>query len=166
MNMQKIESKDIKLVPVKEIQVNPKNRNKHSAEQIERLVKIIDYQGFRSPVIISNRTGLLVAGHGRLAAAKKLKLKEVPVMFQDFTDEAQEYACMVSDNAIASWAELDLSGINTDIGDLGPIDIDLLGIKDFVVDMSEKDIQNDEDENDERPICEGCGRKMPKESSE
>lgn len=142
-----IKSNDIVLVSTRDVKVNPKNRNKHSKEQIDRLVEIITYQGFRAPLLISNRTGLLVAGHGRLEAAKQLKLKEVPVMFQDFDDEAQEYAAMVSDNAIASWSELDLSGINLDIGDLGPdFNIDLLGIKNFTVDVAEKVPLCDEDE--------------------
>lgn len=140
-----IQSKEIQLVKIKDVKLNPKNRNKHTDEQIDRLVKIIEYQGFRSPLIVSKRTGVLVAGHGRLMAAKKMKLKEVPVMVQDFTDDAQEYAAMVSDNAIASWAELDLSSINTDIPDLGPdFDLDLLGIKNFEIEEFEG--QCDEDD--------------------
>lgn len=140
-----IQSKDIQLVNVKDIKLNPANRNKHSDEQIDRLCKIIEYQGFRAPLIVSNRTGMLVAGHGRLMAAKKLKLKEVPVMHQDFIDSDQEYAAMVSDNAIASWSELDLSGINADIGDLGPeFNIDLLGIKNFEIDVADKDLGDEE----------------------
>src|ERR1035437_2514888 len=51
----------------------------------------------------------------------------------------QEYADVQADNAIASWAELDLSGINADIADLGPdFDIDVLGLKDFTLDVAEK----------------------------
>ena len=68
-----IAAKDISLIPTKDIKINPKNRNKHHPDQIKRLMEIIEYQGFRSPVIISNRTGMLVAGHGRLQAAKKLR---------------------------------------------------------------------------------------------
>lgn len=137
--MTQIQAKSVKLVPIDEIAPNPKNRNKHSPEQIERLADIIKYQGFRAPLIVSNRTGLLVAGHGRLMAAKKLGLKQVPVMHQDFESDEQEYAAQVSDNAIASWAELDLSGINTDLSDLGPdLNIDLLGIRGFSLDPSER----------------------------
>lgn len=140
-----IHSKEIQVVPIKEVKVNPKNRNKHHPDQIERLAKIIEYQGFRNPIIVSSRTGLVVAGHGRLQAAKKMKLKEVPVMVQDFDNEAQEYACMVSDNAIAAWSELDLSAINTDIGDLGPdFDVDLLGIKGFEIEVADREL-GDED---------------------
>ncbi len=134
-----IQSKDIKFIHLNQIKPNPKNRNKHTKEQIDRLCKIIEYQGFRSPLIISNRSGLLVSGHGRLEAAKKLKLESVPVIYQDFEDEDQEYAAGVSENSIASWAELDLSGINEDIANLGPdFDLDYLGIENFTLDASEK----------------------------
>jgi CO dehydrogenase/acetyl-CoA synthase delta subunit len=107
-----IKSKEIKLVDIHALIQNPKNNNSHPKEQIERLAKLIKYQGFRNPIIVSNRTGFMVAGHGRLEAAKSIGLKEVPVMYQDFENEAQEYAYLTSDNAIASWAELDLSAIN------------------------------------------------------
>lgn len=102
-------------------------------------MKLIEYQGFRQPIIVSNRSGLVVAGHGRLEAAKKLGLAEVPVAFQDFEDDEQEYAFGISDNAIASWAELDLSGINMDLPDFGPdLNLDNLGIKDFVLEPFDK----------------------------
>jgi len=148
MDTTMIRANEIQIVSIKDIKLNPKNRNKHPKEQIERLAEIIKYQGFRNPLIISSRTGLVVAGHGRYEAAKMLKLKEVPVMVQDFESEEQEYAAQVSDNAIASWAELDLSGINLDVPDLGPdFNIDLLGIKDFVLEPAEKfEALCDEDE--------------------
>lgn len=135
-----IKSESIKMVPIKELKPWPKNRNKHSKEQIERLTELIQYQGFRNPVVVCNQNGFVVAGHGRLMAAKKLKMKEVPTIYQDFDSDEQIYAYMVSDNAIASWAELDLSGINTDIIDLGPeLDINLLGIKNFEIDIYDRE---------------------------
>lgn len=136
------------MVSVKELKPNPLNRNSHPKDQVERLAKILEYQGWRYPIKVSKRSGLITSGHGRLEAAKLLKLKEVPVSFQDYTDEAQEYADLTADNAIASWSELDLSGINSDIVDLGPdFDLDLLGIKDFILEPVEKlEPQCDEDE--------------------
>jgi hypothetical protein len=129
-----IQAKEIQLVDIDSLVLNPKNNNKHPKEQIERLAKLIQYQGFRNPVVVSKRTGFVLAGHGRIEAAKIAGLKEVPAMFQDFDNEAQEYAYLTSDNAIAAWAELDLSAVNTEMLDLGPdFDIDLLGIKDFVI---------------------------------
>jgi hypothetical protein len=136
------------LVSVKELKPNPLNRNSHPKDQIERLAKILEFQGWRYPIKVSKRSGLITSGHGRLEAAKLLKWKEVPVSFQDYESEEQEYADTISDNSIASWSELDLSGINSDLTDLGPdFDIDLLGIKDFVLEPIEKlEPQCDEDE--------------------
>lgn len=121
-----------KLVPLSELKPHLRNRNKHSEDQIARLAQIFEYQGIRHPIIVSNLSGFIVAGHGRLEAAKKLGLTEFPVDYQDFSSEEEEYAFLVSDNSIALWAELDLAGINADMPDLGPdFDIDLLGLKEF-----------------------------------
>jgi DNA modification methylase len=121
----------------------------HEPEQIDRLVKLIEYQGMRNPVIVQKGTNLIVAGHGRLMALKKMGAEKVPVIYQEFDSEAQLYAYMVSDNAIGkdTWATLDLGAINTEMLDLGPdFDIDMLGIKDFVIEPIEKfEPQADED---------------------
>lgn len=144
--MTQIRSQEIKLVPIDQIRPNQKNRNQHSEEQIVRLSEIIKYQGFRDPLIVSNQSGMLVSGHGRLMAALKLGLKELPVTYQDFENEDQEYAAMVSENSIAAWATLDLSGINSDLGELDPsFELDMLGIKDFVLEMADKIPLTDED---------------------
>lgn len=148
-----IKASQIVMVPIEKIIPNEKNNNKHSKEQKERAHKIFDAQGFRSPLLISNRTGKLVAGHLRLEVAKEKGVKELPCMFQDFESEEQEYQHLTADNALASWSELDLSQINTDILELGPFDIDLLAIKDFVVEPIEKfEPQADEDESPEHPV--------------
>lgn len=160
MNETIIRSKEIKIIQLSEIKLNPRNRNRHSKEQISRLSDIIKYQGFRQPLIVSNRSGICVAGEGRYLAAKNLGMKQVPVIFQDFESEEQEIAAGVSDNAIAAWSELDLEGINLDIGELGPeFDIDLLGIKGFEIDVADKEGLTDPDEipetPKESPVCRG-----------
>lgn len=127
-----------KLVPIDEIKLNPKNRNNHPKEQIDRLIKIIKYNGVRRCLTVSNQSGLLVVGHGRIEAMKQLGMTHAPVNFQDYDNPENEYADSVADNAIGLWSELDLAGINSDLGDLGPdLDIDVLDIKDFVIDPSE-----------------------------
>jgi len=152
----------IEWVQIEMLKPNPKNRNIHSEEQIERLAKIIQYQGWRWPIIVSNQSGLVMAGHGRLLAAKKLGLKEVPVSYQDFVTEEQAYAFSVSDNAIASWAELDLSGINLDLPEHGPdFDLDLLGMPNFKLDLCEVEI-NEKELDENLPTdkeCPSCGYK-------
>ncbi len=133
-----------KLVP------NPKNPNQHPKEQIQRLAKIIDYQGQRHPVIISKRSGFVVVGHGRLEAIKLLGWDQIAVDYQDFESEAQEYAFVVADNAISGWAELDLSIINADMIDFGPeLDLEQLGLKDFKLDLIEKIESDYSDKNKE-----------------
>lgn len=142
------------LVAIEELlkKQHPRNPNKHPDTQIKRLAEILQYQGFRYPLKVSKLSGYITAGHGRLLAAKHLGLKVVPVNYQDYIDDAQEYADIVADNAIASWAELDLSSINTDIADFGPeFNVDMLGLENFTVEVSEKlEPQCDEDEIPEK----------------
>jgi hypothetical protein len=119
------------LVDIHKVQPHPKNPNKHPAAQIERLAKLIDYQGQRHPIIISKRSGFVVVGHGRLEAMWKLGWKQVAVDYQDFESEAQEYAFVVSDNAISEWGELDRLMITDKLTELGPefTNLELLGMK-------------------------------------
>lgn len=152
------------LVECSKLRPHPKNRNSHPKDQIERLAKILEYQGWRYPVKVSKQSGFITSGHGRLEAAKHLGWKTVPVNYQDYTDETQEYADVQSDNAIASWSELDLGAINADIVDLGPdFDIDLLGIENFTIEppMFEPGTEEDQGKLDEKsPLvtqCPNCG---------
>tara|TARA_R110002167_G_scaffold198805_5_gene401944 strand:- start:2963 stop:4198 length:1236 start_codon:yes stop_codon:yes gene_type:complete len=143
-----IKANEIKIVDIDSLIPNPKNNNKHSAEQIERLTKLIKYQGFRNPVVVSNRTGFLVVGHGRIEAARKAGLKEVPVIYQDFDTEAQEYAYLTSDNEIARWAEFDKDQFDIDLKDLGldeDFDLELFGLPELDIPVEVLDPQSDED---------------------
>lgn len=163
-----IKAENIVLVDTSKIKPWPKNRNKHSEAQIERLIKLIEYQGFRNPLVVSNQNGFLIAGHGRLLAAKKMGIKKVPVVYQDFDNDDQAYAYMVSDNAIQSWSELDLSGINNDMADLGPdFDIDLLGIRGFSLDVNfEPGSEDEQGKLDEKELvfleCPHCEKQFEK----
>lgn len=119
-----------KLVPVQQLVEHPKNPNKHPEKQIEMLGKIMLAQGFRRPIVVSNRSGFVIVGHGRLAAAKHIGMDAVPVDYQDYENEAAEYADMVADNKIAELSEFDngifkdlLNGLDEDF------DFDLLGCK-------------------------------------
>jgi DNA modification methylase len=134
-------------VHLSKLKNHPKNRNKHDQDQVDRLAKLYEYHGVRHPIIVSNLSGCIVAGHGRKMAAKKAGMTEFPVVYQDFENAEKEYAFLQADNAIASWAELDFAGINSDIGEFGPeFDLEMLGIKNFVVDVADKEPGCDEDE--------------------
>ncbi|MCP3684557.1 MAG: site-specific DNA-methyltransferase [bacterium] len=132
-----------KLVP------NPKNPNKHPDKQIKMLAKIIKHQGQRSPVVVSNRSGFIVKGHGRLSAIQSLGWAEVAVDYQDYESEAQEFQDMVADNKIAELAEHDdafmIEGIHE--LELEDSDFELLGMDDFELPL-EADEAKDEIEDD------------------
>jgi len=113
---------------------HPRNPNRHPSHQIGLLSKLIKHQGWRHPIIVSKQSGFIVAGHGRLESALKLKAELVPVDYQDFESEAEEYQFMVSDNTIQELAELDLAMVSQDVLDFGPdFDLDLLAIPNFTL---------------------------------
>ena len=156
-----------KLVSIKELKPNPKNRNKHPKEQITRLAEILEYQGWRYAIKVSKQSGFITSGHGRLEAAKIMGLKEVPVVFQDYENEAQEFSDLTADNAIALWAEIDLAAINADLPDFGPeLDIDMLGLKDFILEPAEFAAGSEEDQGklDEKELhfleCPHCKKQF------
>lgn len=98
-----------KLVPVEELKPNPRNPNTHPGRQVELLAKNIRHFGWRHPITVSKRSGLIVSGHGRLMAAQHLGLKIVPVDYQDFAGEDDELAVLVADNRLAELASVDLN---------------------------------------------------------
>ena len=93
------------LVDTESITPHPENPNIHPAGQIEALCEVIIENGWRSPVVVSRRSGLLIKGHGRLLAAKRLGCR-VPLEYQDYPDEATEMRDLVADNKIAELSML------------------------------------------------------------
>jgi len=124
------------LIEIHKLQPNPHNPNKHPKKQIDLLAKIIDYQGQRSPIVVSNRSGFITKGHGRLEAIKKLGWVEAAVDFQDYDSEAQEYADMIADNKISELAQHDNTKMIDDLTKfewVEDFDLSLLGIPEFKI---------------------------------
>ena len=103
-----------------------KNAKKHPQEQIERVAESIKQYGFVQPIVI-DKDNVVVIGHCRLLAAKKLKMQEVPCVCVDNLTEEQVKALRIVDNKSneSEWnfdfladelAELDLSGFDFDFG--------------------------------------------------
>jgi len=80
------------MVEINNLVENPRNPNQHPEKQIELLAKVIAAQGWRAPITVSNLSGYIVRGHGRLAAARLLGLQIVPVDRQDYGSDAEEWA--------------------------------------------------------------------------
>jgi len=158
----KVHCKFDELIDPKKLKHHPKNRNNHPDDQIDRLAKILNYQGWRYAIKVSKKSGFITSGHGRVITAIKNKWKQVPVVYQDYDDEDQEYADVQADNSIASWAELNWSEINNDLADLGPdFDIDLLGLKDFALDLAEKEFDPSHTKEDKpHKVCPHCGKPL------
>jgi DNA modification methylase len=117
------------IIRAADLKPNPKNPNKHPDEQIERLGAVIRGNGWRNPITVSTRSGLVVKGHGRLLAAIHEGLDEVPVDFQTYESEAAELADLTADNKIAELSETDerlLAEIFADI-DTSGIDFERTG---------------------------------------
>jgi hypothetical protein len=90
---------------------------------------VIAAQGWRNPIVVSNRSGLITKGHARREAALSLKCATVPVDYQDYATESEELADMIADNRIAELAEADRSMLR-DLAeqlDDGAFDTDLTG---------------------------------------
>lgn len=145
------------IVDVAKLVPNPKNPNQHPDSQIQLLGRIIRQAGWRQPITVSKRSGFIVKGHGRLAAALLEGMKEAPVDYQNYTTEAEEYADLVADNRIAELAETDnklLADIFAEI-DTGEIPMELTGytedeVEGLVTALSEA-LHNDLNEPDEIP---------------
>lgn len=95
------------LVDVAKLVPNPGNPNSHPKEQIAVLAEIIKANGWRQPITVSTRSGFVVKGHGRLEAALKNKWSQVPVDYQNYSNEAEEWADLVADNRIAELSTID-----------------------------------------------------------
>lgn len=135
---------EVKLEKISNLKNHPKNNNTHSSEQIKRLAHIIKIQGFRNPVIVSNQSGYIVAGHARVQALKLLEAEFVPVLYQDFINEEYEYAFLTADNAIQEWSIFDKEKFKSELNNIEIKDFSLFGLKkfDFFDEKKEKNIFN------------------------
>lgn len=143
------------IVPIGQLQPNPRNPNQHTEQQVKLLGEIIRSAGWRAPITVSKRSGLIVKGHGRRLAAIDARLAWVPVEYQEYATEAEEYADLLADNRIAELAEMDndkLSEILKDLQETENFDMDLTGFdEDALADLIGEQLTSDEIEEDEVP---------------
>lgn len=95
-----ITTKEMKLVDIEKLVPYVNNARTHSQDQINKLRSSIREFGFINPVIIDKDYGV-IAGHGRIIAAKEEGIKEVPCVFADHLNEAQKKAYILADNRMA-----------------------------------------------------------------
>jgi hypothetical protein len=132
------------------------NSRTHSDEQIAQVASSIKEFGFTNPVLIDDQGGI-IAGHGRIMAAKKLSIDEVPCIELTGLTEAQKKAYVIADNQLALNSGWDIDVLRLEVEHLQEVDfdIDILGFDDEFIDgLLEPEVEDgltDEDDCPEAP---------------
>lgn len=139
------EIKKIQTVAVDKLIPYINNAKKHSDDQVTRLASSIREFGFVNPILIDKEFNV-IAGHGRLMAAKRLNMSEVPCLFIEGLSEAQRKAYILADNRLGELAEWDDELITSELEALLDLDfdIDLTGFELPEDDEEPENIQEDE----------------------
>ena len=141
---------EMQLVPLSKLVPYVNNARTHSPEQLTKLRSSLREFGFINPVII-DRDFNVIAGHGRIAAAKEEGITEVPCVFVDYLTEAQKKAYILADNRMALDAGWDEELLRIEIESLqgADFDVSLTGfgadeIADLFAGDGEKDVKDDD----------------------
>jgi DNA modification methylase len=129
------------------------NSRTHDEEQVTQLASSMKEFGFTNPVLIDEQDGL-IAGHGRVLAAKRLGLEEIPAIIVDGLTEAQKKALVIADNQLALNADWDIDKLKLEVDTLGELDfdLDLLGFDaDFLKDLMADPIEEGKTDEDSVP---------------
>ena len=140
---------EMQLIPLGKLVPYVNNARTHSPEQLMKLRSSLREFGFINPVIV-DRDFNVIAGHGRIAAAKEEGITEVPCVFVDFLTEAQKKAYILADNRMALDADWDEELLRIEIESLqgADFDVSLTGFgEDEIADLfagdGEKDVKDD-----------------------
>jgi len=125
----------IEMLPVDRLVPYVRNARTHSDDQIAQIAASIAEFGFTNPILIGEDE-VIIAGHGRLMAAKALGLTEVPVIVLDHLIEAQRRALVIADNRIAENAGWDDDLLRSELAALreADFDLDLIGFDETELD--------------------------------
>lgn len=124
-------AKQIENWPIDRLIPYARNPRTHSDAQVAQIAASIAEFGFNNPILVDTKAGI-IAGHGRLLAARKLQLSEVPVIVLDHLTETQKRAYIIADNKLALNAGWDEESLQVELAELQEADfnLDLLGFED------------------------------------
>ena len=111
------------LIDIDKLAPYKRNARVHSKEQIKKICASIQEFGFISPCIVDATNGL-IAGHGRVEAAKQLGITHVPCVRVEHLTEAQKRAYIIADNRLAELSEWDVEKLELEINDLKEMEFD------------------------------------------
>lgn len=142
-----MENLKIEYLPIDELKPYEKNARKHQKKDIDSIIESIKEFGFDDPIGIWSDENLIVEGHGRLLAAQRLGMSEVPCIRLDHLSDEQRKAYALAHNRTAelsSWID-DL--VKSEIGDITDIDMSLFGfdVDDFSVSEADKIVEEETD---------------------
>lgn len=129
---------NIALKDLKPYENNPRKNDdavKYVAESIKEF-------GFKVPIVI-DKNNVIVAGHTRYKAAKKLKMSEVPCIIADDLTDEQIKAFRLADNKVAEKAEWDFDLLNAERDDIIDLDMELFGFEDALQDDAEEAVEDE-----------------------
>jgi DNA modification methylase len=115
---------EVKKVSVEKLIPYVRNSRTHSDAQVAQIAASIKEFGWTNPILVDGENGI-IAGHGRLLAARKLGSKEVPVIELAHLTESQKRAYVIADNQLAMNAGWDTSMLTLELADLKEADFDL-----------------------------------------
>ncbi len=122
------DGQQIERVPLEALVPYARNSRTHSEAQVAQIAASIREFGFTNPVLI-DADGGIIAGHGRVMAARKLGLKDVPCLRLGYLSETQRRAYVIADNKLALNAGWDAEALQVELADLNGagFNMDLLG---------------------------------------
>lgn len=136
--------------PPEALRLNPRNARTHPKRQIEQITSSIAAFGFTNPILADSDLQV-IAGHGRLLAAKTMNLAEVPVIEITDLSEAQKRALRIADNKIALNAGWDLEILQQELMELSKIDVGVdLSLTGFSVGEIDVILEGEDDPDDEK----------------
>lgn len=128
---------EIKMVSVADI-IPYENNPRKNADAVKYVKNSIEQFGFKIPMVL-DANNVIVCGHTRFLAAKKLGMKEVPCTYADDLTEEQIKAFRLADNKTAEFAEWDIEKLAIELQDLPDINMSDFGFLDDISDMQEAD---------------------------
>lgn len=134
--MNELRDVEAQLIPLDSLKAYDGNAKQHDSENIDAIANSISEFGFRNPILAwHNEDGVpeIVAGHGRAAAAKKLRMEQVPVIFVDDLTDAQRRMLTLADNQTTLMTGWDESALGYELDTLQEI----FNIDDFGFDVTE-----------------------------
>lgn len=114
----------IEYLPIKALKPYERNTRKHKDLDVDNIAKSIEKYGFNDPVGIATDENLIVCGHGRVLACKKLGIKEVPCIRLDHLSEQERREYAIAHNATAELSEWDLDILPDELAELDLSDFD------------------------------------------